>query len=154
MQAMASAIGVDDDEHRAFLQHVAEIRDMIRGFAVESWLEELPSFVDDLEARLRKYSVALRGFQASVAARQVEGEPPDLWEPYYEFLTRLRISHEQDEVSEEDFEWYNARARLALSEFDSSDNPGELFGAEEDASPTATAVPAAVPVVPSVSMPP
>src|ERR1700761_9364326 len=108
MQAMASAIGVDDDEHRAFLQHVPKIRDMIRGFAVKSWLEELPSFVNNLEARLQKYSAALHGFQAAMAVCQVEGELPVLWEPYYEFLTQLRISHKQDKVSEEDFKWYNA----------------------------------------------
>ena len=101
---------------------------------------------------MQKYSAALRGFQASVAARQVEGEPLGLQEPYYEFLTRLRSLREQDEVSEEDFDGYSTCARLVLCEFDSSDNPRELFGAEKDASPSATVVPTPAPAVPSVSM--
>lgn len=80
MQAMVSAIGMDDKERRAFLQHVAEIHDMIWDFAVESWLEELLGFVDNLEVCLWKYSVALREFQVSVTACQAKEEPPDLWE--------------------------------------------------------------------------
>lgn len=42
--------------------------------------------------------------------------------------------------------------RVLLSKFKSSNNPGELFGAEEDASPTVTVALVLVPVVPLVSM--
>ena len=52
MQAMATAIGVDDEEHWTFLWHFGKIRNVICDFAVESWLEELPGFVNNLESCL------------------------------------------------------------------------------------------------------
>ena len=88
-----------------------------------------------------KYSSALHRFQASIATHQAKSELLDLWEHYYEFLTWLCALCKQDEVSEEDFEWYYTHAHLVLSEFDSSDNPGELFLAKEDISMTVTVVP-------------
>ena len=59
MQAMATAIGVDDEEHWTFLWHFGKIRNVICDFAVESWLEELPGFVNNLESCLWKYGVVV-----------------------------------------------------------------------------------------------
>ena len=106
MCTFVNAASVTDDAHQQFLAYVDTICEAICAFAVESWLMELPDFVDNWADRLRNYSRAIHNLQAKAAASQCEGKPIDPQEPYYTFLVQLRALRCKGKVSKEDFAWY------------------------------------------------
>ncbi|KAH9011996.1 hypothetical protein EDB85DRAFT_2159425 [Lactarius pseudohatsudake] len=84
-----------------------------RAFAVESWLERFPGFVADLAPRLRAYASELLAAERRVA--DAGDEEPDPHACLWAFLLALKESHDARRMPDEDYEWFCARARLALS---------------------------------------
>jgi hypothetical protein len=121
-------------------QNVAEVKDILQGYAVEAWLTCFLGFVDDLADRLQTYSTGLAGAANVYAADQLEDEPLNPCGPYYILLLQLQTSRNGGQVSEEDYEWFRTRARTAMAEVVKVDSAGA------SAAPAVSA-PSAVPAV-------
>ncbi|KAH9016628.1 hypothetical protein EDB85DRAFT_2155750 [Lactarius pseudohatsudake] len=93
---------------------LSNLRAEFRAFAVESWLERFPGFVADLAPRLRAYASELRAAERRVA--DAGDEEPDPHACLWVFLLALKESHDARRMPDEDYEWFRARAHLALSE--------------------------------------
>ncbi|KAH9019065.1 hypothetical protein EDB85DRAFT_1896877, partial [Lactarius pseudohatsudake] len=93
---------------------LSNLRAEFRSFAVESWLERFPGFVADLAPRLRAYASELRAAERRVA--DAGDEEPDPHACLWAFLLALKESHDARRMPDEDYEWFCARVRLALSE--------------------------------------
>ncbi|KAH9037121.1 hypothetical protein EDB85DRAFT_2142701 [Lactarius pseudohatsudake] len=93
---------------------LSNLRTEFRAFAVESWLERFPGFVADLAPRLRAYASELRAAERCVA--DAGDEEPDPHACLWAFLLALKESHDTRRMPDEDYEWFRARARFALSE--------------------------------------
>jgi hypothetical protein len=70
-------------------QNVAEVKDIVRGYAVEAWLTRFPGFVDDLADYLWTYSAGLAGAVNIYAVDWLEDKPPNPCGPYYALLSQL-----------------------------------------------------------------
>ncbi|KAH9039646.1 hypothetical protein EDB85DRAFT_2141153 [Lactarius pseudohatsudake] len=93
---------------------LSNLRTEFRVFAVESWLEHFPGFVADLAPRLCAYASELWAAERRVA--DAGDEEPDPHACLWAFLLALKESHDACRMPDEDYEWFRARARLALSE--------------------------------------
>ena len=123
---------------------VAETREAVRAFAVESWLARFPGFVDDLAPRLRTFSQALATSTAS-CSEDLGDVPVDPRAPYWDMLKDLRTSRAAGQAPSEDHDWYRARALLAIAEF-SATSHADLEAAYPRSAPS-------VPVAPAVASP-
>ncbi|KAH8988187.1 hypothetical protein EDB92DRAFT_1948105 [Lactarius akahatsu] len=83
-------------------------------FAAESWLKCFPSFVVDLEPQLCAYAAELRTTEQCIVEDGYDEPGPraSLWA----FLFTLKESHKAHRMSDDDYEWFCTRARLALNE--------------------------------------
>lgn len=130
---------------------IRETRDCIRTFALEPWLERFPGFVDDLAPRLRTYAQALHSVEVNVLEDNPEDIPPNPCAPYWSLLTQLRLEQGSGSISTEDYEWYRARALLAISELSAVDptdsSPAPI---DVDTSSSSTAAPPVPPSLPGV----
>jgi hypothetical protein len=120
---------------------VAETREAVRAFAVESWLTRFPGFVDDLAPRLRTFSQALATSTAS-CSEDLGDVPVDPRAPYWDMLKELRASRAAGRAPSEDHDWYRARALLAISEF-SAASRADLEAAYPPSEPSVAAAAAA-----------
>ncbi|KAH9021771.1 hypothetical protein EDB85DRAFT_2152147 [Lactarius pseudohatsudake] len=85
-----------------------------RAFAVEPWLERFPGYVADLAPRLHAYASELQAAEWRVV--EAGDHEPDPHTCLWAFLLALKESHDARQIPDEDYEWFCARARLALSE--------------------------------------
>jgi hypothetical protein len=92
---------------------LASTREALCLYAVEPWLERFPGFVDNLALHLHGYATGLRTAKVAYAASLLKGEPADCHGSYWRLMTQVRSSHADREISDSDFQWYDARACLA-----------------------------------------
>ena len=122
MESCAAAAGATAEIPEKLRIVLSNMRASLRDFAVESWLDRFPGFVSDLEGRLRTYASALRQAEQNVAA-DADGTNPDPRAPLWGLLAVLRSSQSSGQVSPDDFEWFRARALLAIDELASGPAP-------------------------------
>ncbi|KAH9024576.1 hypothetical protein EDB85DRAFT_2150409 [Lactarius pseudohatsudake] len=93
---------------------LSNLRTEFCAFAVEPWLERFPGYVADLAPRLCAYASELQAAERRVA--EAGDHEPDPHACLWAFLLALKESHDARRIPDEDYEWFHARARLALSE--------------------------------------
>ena len=81
-------------------------------------MARFPRVVAGLERRLSTYAQALAMAESRASEDAEESEDVDPRAPLWGLLTFLRTAHEGGQVPQEDYEWYRARARLALSKLE------------------------------------
>jgi hypothetical protein len=145
----AGTLGVDSGTADV-RRNVAEVKDILRGYAIEAWLAHFPGFVDDLTDCLWAYSTGLAGAASVYAVDRLEDEPLDPCGLYYVLLLQLWTSRDGGQVSEEDYEWFRTCARTAMAEVAKAALSGAPVAPAVSAPSAvpAVVVPTAVPVAP------
>lgn len=118
MEELAEEMG--REVSTGLLEFFANVRNEARDFAVESWLERFPGFVDGWEPHLRHYAASLRAIERDFAVDEPGDDPVGQRAILGALLMQFRTDRSAGQITEATYEWVHRRARLALSELDSS----------------------------------
>jgi hypothetical protein len=152
METFAPAAGAaaEDTNTDNTCQALAGTKEALRPYAIESWLDRFPGFVDDLAPRLHTYASGLRTAEVAYAATLLDGKPADPCGSYWRLITQFQSSHADGDISNSDFQWYGDCARLAIAELDvilASSSPKPM---QEDLVPPSSSTIVALCTLPSL----
>jgi hypothetical protein len=120
METFTAATGIAADNTDTGLIHraLADTKGKIHAYAVEAWLACFPGFVNDLALCLHGYTASLCSAETAYTVSLLEGEPANHHRPYWRLMTQFWSSHANREISDSNFQWYDAHTCLAITELD------------------------------------